>query len=320
MKAVETNGLRGAQRFEVAAWGTRGTLPATGSEFSEYGGATCCVELRLDDRVLVLDAGSGLVGLGRNLVQRDIRSIDLLISHAHLDHVMGLPFFEPLFRPDWKVTLWFAGVEGAPDPQALIDTLISPPTLPFTRAAFACDLDLRQLPREGEADMNGPFRVLTAPLNHPGGNTGFRIEHANRSFAYCCDYEPDGGSSDETLQTFIECANLAFLDSTYTPEESSQYRGFGHADWLSSCQIARRAGLGALGLFHHAPERQDVALRAMETAASALLPSHAVRQGKHLDLMTTDFAAGLEMAQPGQQTPRSAVSPTRTFEKGQIAR
>lgn len=73
------------------------------------------MELLLDDQILVLDAGSGMVELGRNLVQGDTRSIDLLISHANLDHVMGLPFFEPLFQPDWKVTLWFAGVEGAPD-------------------------------------------------------------------------------------------------------------------------------------------------------------------------------------------------------------
>ena len=190
------------------------------------------------------------------------------------------------------MTLWFAGVEGAPDPQALIDTLFSPPTLPFTRAAFACELELRQLPRQGEVDMDGRFRVVTAPLNHPGGNTGFRIEHAGRSFAYCSDYEPDGGSSDEMLQTFVENADLAFLDSTYTPEELPEYRGFGHADCLSSCHIARSARLGALGLFHHAHERQDADLRAMETVAAALLPSHAVRQGEEIDLMTKDFSTG----------------------------
>lgn len=290
LRAVETKAARGTKRFEVATWGARGTLPATGRGFHEYGGATCCVELRLDDRILVLDAGSGMVELGRSLIHSDTRSIDLLISHAHLDHVIGLPFFEPLFRPDWKVTLWFAGVEGAPDPRTLLDTLISPPILPFTHEAFACELELRQLPRKGEVDMDGPFRVLTAPLNHPGGNTGFRIEHADRSFAYCCDYEPDGGSSDEMLQTFIESADLAFLDSTYTPEELPGYRGFGHSDWRSNCRIAKNAGLGALGLFHHAPDRQDSALRAMESAAAKVMPSHAVRQGELLNLIAKDFS------------------------------
>lgn len=270
-----------------------------GPDFGECGGATCCVEIRIDDRVLILDAGSGIVELGRNLVQRDIRSVDLLISHAHLDHVMGLPFFAPLFRPDWRVRLWFAGVESAASPQALLDILIKPPILPFTSAEFSCELELRQIPRKGEFDLGGSLRVLTTPLNHPGGNTGFRIAHADRSFAYCCDYEPDGGEGDELLRLFIEDADLAFLDSTYTPDEFSESRGFGHADWLSSCHIAKSAKLSMLGLFHHAPDRQDTDLREIEAAAAALLPCHAVRQGDHLNLLVKDLSTSSKVTWSG---------------------
>jgi len=295
MKASEA-----AQRFDVVSWGARGTLPATGEDFNLHGGATCCVELRLDDRIVVLDAGSGIVDLGQNLVRRDPCSVDLLISHAHLDHVIGLPFFEPLFRPDWQVTLWFAGVEGAPDSQALLDTFIRPPTLPFTSAEFTCQLALRQIPRNGQVEIDAPFQISTAPLNHPGGNTGLRIDHGGRSFAYCSDYEPDDGPSDATLRTFIAGADLAFLDSTYTPDERPAYRGFGHADWLTSCNIARSAGVGSLGLFHHAPQRQDAELLAIAKAAGATMPSHAVRQGDCVDLLTGGWPSGRERLRKAQ--------------------
>jgi ribonuclease BN (tRNA processing enzyme) len=240
--------------------------------------------LRIDDRILVLDAGSGIVALGRDLVQRNVRSLDLIISHAHLDHVMGLPYFAPLFRPYWKVTLWFAGVDGTPHPKALLDTFIQPPVLPFDATAFTCDLTLRQLPKSGEIDMGGVSRFLTSPLNHPGGNTGIRIEHADCTFVYCSDFEPDVGRCDEMLGKFIEGADLAFIDSTYTPAEYPDRVGFGHADWRTSCRIGRAAKVGMLGLFHHAPHRKDAELHVIEQAARKLLPSYAVRQGGSADL------------------------------------
>lgn len=273
-----------ASKFEAVTWGARGSFPADGTDYTEFGGATCCVELRIDDRIIVLDAGSGIVALGRDLVQRDVRSLDLVISHAHLDHVMGLPYFAPLFRSDWKVTLWFAGVDGTPDPQALLNTFIQPPVLPFDATAFTCDLTLRQLPKSGEVDMGGASRILTSPLNHPGGNTGLRIEHAGRSFVYCSDFEPDAGPSDALLGEFIEGADLAFMDSTYTHAEYAERVGFGHADWQTTCRISRAAKVGMLGLFHHAPHRSDTELRVIEAAAQKLRPSYVVRQGGCADL------------------------------------
>jgi phosphoribosyl 1,2-cyclic phosphodiesterase len=86
---------KNASKFEAVTWGARGSVPAYGTDYTEFGGTTCCVELRIDDRILVPDAGSGIVALCRDLVQRDVRSLDLIISHAHLDHVMGLPYFAP---------------------------------------------------------------------------------------------------------------------------------------------------------------------------------------------------------------------------------
>lgn len=276
-------------RFEVTTWGARGTLPVTGEQARKYGGDTSCVEVRAGDRLLVFDAGSGLVPLGRRLLQGPERRLDLFISHAHLDHVLGLPYFAPFFRPDWQITLWFAGSDGAEDPEGLLAALIRKPLLPFSPGAFKCDLTLRSLPKRGVLEFGGDIRLTTAALHHPGGNTGLRIDHASRSFAYCCDYEPDGGSHDAEMVAFLGGADLAFLDCTYTAEEYERSRGFGHAHWRQSCDIARLAGVGTLGLFHHSPDRCDAALDGIEMAAGQITPSFAVRQGQTRNLIRGDL-------------------------------
>lgn len=273
------------QKFDVTTWGARGTRPATGQQFEHFGGDTACIEIDLGDRVIVLDAGSGIVGLGRALIDRPAGPLDLFISHAHMDHIIGLPFFAPLFAPDREVTLWFAGTEGAPDAEALLDTLVQPPLLPFTRAAFRCKLALRQLPRAGSVVLETGCEVSTVALNHPGGNTGIKVAAAGRSLAYCCDFEPDGGTADADLRGFLSGSDMAVLDTTYTPEEYPEHRGYGHSDWMQSGAAARAAGVGLLGLFHHAPDRTDDALRHIARAAAQVTPALAMRQGETIDLM-----------------------------------
>ena len=281
--------------FEVVAWGARGSHPPTGPDFNRYGGATCCVELRLDDRIVVLDAGSGLVALGHDLVRRDARAVDIVISHGHMDHVMGLPFFAPLFRPDWTVTLWFAGVEGAPDAASLLDAVLVPPVMPFSRDVFSCDLDFRSLPVRGVTDLGGGTHLWTAPLNHPGGATGFRVEHGGRAFAYCSDFETEGGDGDRAVSDLVAGADLGFLDCTYTPEDYPAHVGFGHSDWRASCRLARAAGLREIGLFHHAPARRDAEIDAVEALARGILPATAIREGQRFDLAAGHAARGPDM-------------------------
>ena len=272
-------------KFDVTTWGARGTRPALGRTFDHFGGETACVEVDLGTRTIVLDGGSGIVALGQALMTRPARPIDIVVSHLHLDHVMGLPFFAPLFSPDHTVGLWFAGTEGAPDGQALLDTVFRPPLLPFTPDAFRCDLVLNALPTSGTVTLGKDCKITTAPLHHPGGNTGIRIDGAKRGLAYCCDFEPDGGTRDRDLIDLISGCDLAFLDATYLPEEYPHHIGFGHADWMQCCTFAREAGVRRLGLFHHAPDRTDAELRKIARAAARVTPSFAVRQGETLDLL-----------------------------------
>jgi phosphoribosyl 1,2-cyclic phosphodiesterase len=267
-------------RFEIVPWGTRGTLPPGSPGGSVFGVSTACILVRHGARVAILDAGSGLVPLGWALRAEGVKAVDLILSHAHYDHVMGLPFFALLHDPGSVVTLWYAGGEGAADGAALIDALLRPPFLPFGRGDLRGSLRFAALETAGAHDLGGGTLLRTAPVCHPGGALALRLERGGRSFVHVSDFEADFGPEDAALIGFLRGANLAFLDATYTPDDYDHHRGFGHAHWQRCAEIAAAAGLARWGLFHHAMNRTDAELSGIETAVRALAPgAFMVREG-----------------------------------------
>lgn len=269
-----------ADRFDLRICGARGTLPLSGPAGSRYGGNTSCLRLRHGARLAVLDAGSGIVPLGKALVDQGVTQIDILLSHAHYDHVIGLPFFAPLHKPGVTVTLWYAGCAVAPDGATLLDQLIRAPFLPFTPADLRCDLRFAVLPQAGEVALGGGTVVTTAPVNHPGGAVGMRVARGEASFVYVPDFEHDDGPMDDALVRLMAGTDLALLDCTYSPEEYPHYRGFGHSHWRRCSELAARAGVGRFALFHHNFTSTDAQIDAMEAAAQAAAPTaFAAREG-----------------------------------------
>ncbi len=267
-------------RFEVTARGTRGTLPPPVPGGSAFGVCTACVAVRNGDRLAVLDAGTGIVPLGYAPARDGPFEVDVVQSHAHCDHVMGLPFFLPLHDLRFRVRLWYAGAEGAPDGAALLDAFLRPPFLPFGRRSLKGRLVFAALPQAGTVDLAGGTRLLTAPVNHPGGALVMRLERGGRAFAHVPDFEADFGHLDAALTAALRGADLVFLDATYTPEDYGPHKGWGHAHWARRAEIAAAAGLGRCGLFHHAPWRSDADLTRIAAAASAARPGlFLVREG-----------------------------------------
>ncbi len=273
--------------FTAHIYGARGTLPTPEPQMAGYGGNTSCVGLRLDRRALILDAGSGIVPLGRRLHDEGLREIDLVISHAHYDHVLGLPFFAPLMDPDVTLRLWFAGTEEAPDGAHLLADLIRPPFLPFRVEELAATIETRALPRSGVTEIAGA-RITTTPVNHPGGNTGIRVDHAGASLVYVADFEHDDGPMDADLSALMQGADLALLDCTYTPEDYVQFTGYGHAHWQKCSALVAAAGVRRWGLFHHAHTRTDAELDAIAETVCAQDPrAFMAREGTAFDLLAT---------------------------------
>jgi phosphoribosyl 1,2-cyclic phosphodiesterase len=276
--------------MHIEFWGVRGSIASPGPETASIGGNTSCVSLRCGATDIILDAGTGLRGLGdRRLAELRGAPVEatLLLSHFHWDHIQGLPFFVPAYIPSTKLTI-IAGTNGV---LSLADTLshqMRPPVFPVRLDELRAQLTLREA-RVGEPFAVGEATVRTAKLNHPGGVHAYRIDHGGRSVVYATDTE-HYECVDPALVTLAEGADVLIYDAQYTPEE---YRGevgpskvgWGHSTFAAGAEVARRAGVSELVLFHHDPRRIDDAVVALEARARELFPrSTAAREGMKISL------------------------------------
>ncbi len=263
--------------------GVRGSLATPGLATAAVGGNTSCVEVVVGDTRIVLDAGSGLRGLGDELVAGGPSQTTLLLSHLHWDHIQGLPFFTPIYLPGHRVEV----VSGPNGVMPLADALRRQMSAPFFPVEFdevSAQVSTREA-RAGEALKIGDVTVRMARLNHPDPVWGYRLEHGGRSVVYATDTE-HYECVDPVLRKLAAGADTLIYDAQYTPEE---YRGeagparvgWGHSTWTAAVELARAAGVRQLVLFHHDPRRDDDAVAAIEARARASFPSTvAAREGE----------------------------------------
>lgn len=256
--------------MQVRFWGVRGSVPWATPESIRHGCNTPCVEIR-DERagtVLVLDAGSGIVGLGQALGASP-RPVPILLTHFHWDHTQGLPFFPPFFRPDWTTSIWApvlhdVSLEWA---ERIFDAPFFP--VPFDQLPGRPTITLV---RPGAFEIAG-FRISVQPLNHPGGAFAYRIHGDHGDFVYATDHEFGNADIDAQLSVFCRGAAALVSDAHFTPDELPHHRGWGHATWRQAAELASGCGVGRLWLFHHKPGRTDREMDAMETTARQVFPA-----------------------------------------------
>jgi phosphoribosyl 1,2-cyclic phosphodiesterase len=245
---------------KVTFWGTRGSIATAGPEAIGFGGDTSCVAIAGDDpeHVVILDAGTGIRRLGDALTGR-VRRIDLLLSHLHLDHIVGLGFFAPLFWADASVTIWAPAAATT-----LLDRLgryLSPPLFPVRLRDLSCELELRDASLEPV--IRGAFSITAAPVIHPDTAVGYRIEAEGHVIAYLPDHEPALSPSfpsepDWTSGAAIaKDADMLIHDAQYTPDEYAERVGWGHSSMLDAVAFAELTGARRLLLFHHDPWHDD---------------------------------------------------------------
>jgi phosphoribosyl 1,2-cyclic phosphodiesterase len=274
--------------MEVKLWGTRGSVPSPGPETTRYGGNTSCVQVTLSDgTILALDAGTGIRGLGLALTQEAPR-INILLTHLHLDHIQGLVFFAPAFRPSSEIVIW--GPE-APDAslQDRIARYISAPLSPVEVRELPCDVSFREAPAS-EWEI-GPARLRAASVTHRGPTLGYRVSEGDLSLCYIPDHEPALGADlavedPEWISGFdlARAATLLIHDCQYSDDEYPEHVGWGHSSLSHALQFARRVEARRTLLFHHDPLHSDDFLDAFFGAAR----HHWTELGGSLD--------GIEMA------------------------
>jgi phosphoribosyl 1,2-cyclic phosphodiesterase len=245
----------------VTLWGTRGSLPSPGPDRLRYGGNTSCVEVRTaPDTVTVLDAGTGIVRLGATLGP-DVRRVDVLLSHLHMDHIQGLGFFSALFRPGLEVHVWGPGSTTL-DLRGRLSRYLSPPLFPVRLRDLPCRLELHDV-STGAFDVPGAL-VRTALVCHPGPTVGYRLDDGGGSLAYLPDHEPALGATTFPLRPEwtsgygLACGvDLLIHDAQYSDDEYQAHVGWGHSSLRHAVALARSAGVGRLLAFHHDPGHDD---------------------------------------------------------------
>ncbi len=253
---------REAEPVKVRCWGARGSIPVSGPDFDRYGGDTTCLEIRSrDGALLVIDAGTGIRRLGCELVREGRREMPLLFTHAHWDHIQGLPFFKPLYDPGCTIRMGRCPSLQGDMPRILAQSL-RPPLFPVHFAASPARIEPFDWP--GGTLSVGGLTVTRIALSHPNLGVGYRVEEGGRSLVFLTDNELGhhhrGGRSFAEYREFSRGADILIHDAEYTPEEYRPPRiGWGHSNALDAARLAREAGVGLLGMFHHNQERTDAA-------------------------------------------------------------
>lgn len=252
--------------MQVRLLGVRGTLPVHGPEFARFGGATSCVLVRAGGETIILDAGTGLSGRAWDDFFPEQRGA-LLITHSHLDHIMGFPVFPPLFAPAFRCDVYLKTRQQG-DARAQIEALMSPPLWPVTAGSLKAAVSFHDVP---DAFFVGPVAVETMESRHPGGSTIYKLTCGGVSLVYATDYEPESDAPQDFC-AFARGCSLLLLDAQYTPEEYVKTRDCGHSTIPRSVAIARSCGAKQTLLIHHDPKRTDGQLLALETAVRESSP------------------------------------------------
>jgi phosphoribosyl 1,2-cyclic phosphodiesterase len=245
--------------MKIKIWGSRGSIPVSGKEYLKYGGDTTCVEIRTGSGdIIIVDAGTGIRRLGNKLEDEKCYDLNLIFTHAHWDHLMGFPFFKPLYFNGFNIRM-----HRSPYDSQFVETILSkvmaPPHFPVKYADITAQLSYPDTyPNDFEI---GSVTIVPIALSHPNGGNGYKFIENGKSFVFLTDnelgYIHPGGLPFEDYLKFSSEADLLIHDAEYTPDEYKTFIDWGHSVYTDALDLAQKAGAKKLGLFHLNQERTD---------------------------------------------------------------
>ena len=272
--------MSGHGEFYVRFWGVRGSIASPGPATVRYGGNTSCLEVRCGDRLLILDAGTGLRLLDESLDHAAPLDADLLMTHTHLDHVCGWSYFRALARASTRLRAWSGHLKAPHTLESVMGRFLEDQATPVHQGNVRATIDWRPFSQGDTLDLGDGIAVKTAPLNHPNGATGYRITYDGRSICYVTDTEHVPDAPDANVLGLIAGADIVIYDATYTDEEFPRFITWGHSTWQEGVRLCDSAGAKTFVVFHHDPSHDDDFMDGIAGAVEAERPGSIVaREG-----------------------------------------
>jgi len=282
--------------LSVRFWGVRGSLPSPGPDTVIYGGNTSCIEIRADERLIIIDLGTGVRPLGDFLLAKDFKKhgkikADIFLTHTHWDHILGFPMFNPIYIPGTELSITSPISLENESLKSIIESQFSHKYWPVRADELAAVIEYNQV-KEETLDLGGGLTVNTKFLNHPIYCLGYRVNYQGKSIATIYDHEPfrnmytvspgekgykkeaaaegekTAAAENEKIRQFIKGADIVIHDAQYTPKDYPDHIGWGHCSYDHSVKAAKDLGIKNLVLFHHEPTRTDKQLDKIEQSLS----------------------------------------------------
>lgn len=274
------------KELQVRFWGVRGSIACPGDSHRRYGGNTSCLEVTCGARKVIFDAGSGLRPLGVELAASgEPLHSDIFLSHTHHDHIVGLPFFAPLFDRRNEISVWAGHLLPAHNLDETMCKFMTAPLFPVPPQIFSAKVEWKDFTAGATLQLTPEITLRTAPINHPNGATAYRLDYAGKSLCYVTDTEHRPGGLDQTILELIKGTDLFIYDSTYTDEEYPRYHGWGHSTWQEGVRLANAGKVKSFAVFHHDPGHDDIFMDQVAKELKALRPaSFVAREGQTLTL------------------------------------
>jgi phosphoribosyl 1,2-cyclic phosphodiesterase len=254
--------------MKVTFYGTRGSIPVPEKEMIQIGGNTSCVLVKFDnDQIVILDSGTGIRKLGNEMISKGVEqfaNIYIALSHSHLDHINGFPFFKPAYDPRRHFTISLCGKERMGDElRNIFSGQMRRDYFPVPMNDMGATFRFWE-PDETKYTARSGISVKVSLHDHPIETYGYRLEEEGKVLVYITDVEHINGI-DPRVVKLAENADLLIHDAQYTPEELKEKKGWGHSSWEQAVEVAEMAGAKRLALFHHDPEHTDTFLFNMES-------------------------------------------------------
>jgi len=276
------------RNFQLKFWGTRGSIACPGPDFVKYGGNTTCFEITCGKQRIIIDAGTGIRMLGRNIMVEEEGRLDcdLFFTHTHIDHIQGLPFFAPVYNPDNSVRLHAGHLSPPHNLRSILDNmLMKDPVFPVASSAIERACSFNDFTCGQSFDLGDGITIHTGKLNHPNNGCGYRVEFDSKSVTICTDTEHFEGKLDQNVVELARGTDLFVYDSTYTDEEYPRFKGWGHSTWQEAIRVGEHADAKKIIIFHHDPSHSDDQMDEIAEAAAKVHPNaRPAIEGEVIDL------------------------------------